>query len=54
MYVAFCIGDKIVNFGIGERAARNRDIGENALFTMVKREIPRGFSLLGVQSQLKI
>jgi len=42
----------MVNFGLGER--RNRDIRENALFTMVKREIPRDFSLLGVQSQSKI
>ena len=40
MYVAFCIG------GIGERAYG--DIGENALFTMAKREIPIGFLLLGV------
>jgi len=28
--------------------ARNRDIGENALFTMAKREIPEGFLLLGI------
>jgi len=34
--------------------ARNRDIGGNALFTMVKREIPMGFLLLGVKSQSKI
>lgn len=25
------------------------EIGENAIFTMEKREFPRGFSLLGVQ-----
>jgi len=34
--------------------ARNGDIGEKALFTMAKREIPMGFLLLGVQSQSKI
>ena len=51
MYVIFCIGDKMVNFGIGEHVI---DIGENASFTMVKREFPMGFSLLGVQSQSKI
>ena len=28
--------------------ARNRDIRENALFTMAKREIPKGFLLLGI------
>jgi hypothetical protein len=28
--------------------ARSRDIRENALFTIAKREIPIGFSLLGV------
>ena len=28
--------------------ARSRDIGENALFTMAKREILIGFLLLGV------
>jgi len=38
----------MVNFGIGERAARYRDIRGNALFTIVKQEIPRGFLLLGV------
>ena len=27
---------------------RNRDIKENALFTIAKREIPMGFLLLGV------
>ena len=40
MYVAFYIGS------IGERAYG--DIRENALFTMAKREITIGFSLLGV------
>jgi len=28
--------------------ARNGDIGENALFTMAKQEIPKDFSLLGI------
>ena len=40
----------MVDSGIGAYG----DIGENASFTIVKREIPIGFSLLGVQSQLKI
>ena len=28
--------------------AHNRDIRENALFTMAKQEIPKGFLLLGI------
>ena len=49
MYVAFCIGSEVVNFGIGKRVyGAYGDTGENDLFTMVKREIPMGFSLLGV------
>ena len=40
MYVVFYIG------GIGERA--HGDIGENALFTLAKREIPIGILLLSV------
>jgi len=44
----------VVNFGIGDQVARNRDIGGNALFTIAKQEIPMGFLLLGIQSQLKI
>ena len=28
--------------------ARNGDIGENALFTIAKQEIPKGFLLLGI------
>ena len=49
MYVAFCIGGEVVNFGIGKRVyGAYGDIRENALFTMAKQEIPMGFSLLGV------
>ena len=43
MCVAFYIGST------GERVmARNRDIGENALFTIAKQRIPKGFLLLGI------
>ena len=43
MYITFYIGS------IGERVmARNRDIRENALFTMAKQEIPKGISLLNI------
>jgi len=58
MYVAFCIGGEVINFGKGKRVyGAYGDIEGNALFTaisiislctMAKREIPMGFSLLGV------
>ena len=49
MYVTFCIGGKVINFGIGKWVyGAYGDIRENALFTMAKREIPMGFLLLGV------
>jgi hypothetical protein len=46
MYIAFYMGNKMVSFSMG--SARNGDIGENALYTMAKRETPIGFPLLGV------
>ena len=49
MSVAFYIGNNVVNFGIGKRVyGAYRDIGENALFTIAKREISIGFLLLSV------
>ena len=46
MYVAFYTGNKMA--WENDFMARNGDIGENALFTMAKQEIPTSFLLLGV------